>query len=230
MNDEDRHEVSETGPIVKLDNGREVEVLVDREEEWGVGNRADEEAFATAIVGEHTVDLITGEHPHSRSYDSHYARWKDGEIEGFDGYRSLFDIEITSNNYLKTSGLSGNEVRKGGECKIKVNGKVVHSFFHRDPQRALRKADRMIDRIIAHPVWRGDVGPFQEMVGRKVYWREVPAVVTYWVEGEGSVLIEAEKGHKFVKPPYYDEYDWEPDQEKVVKADLFDNHIWWWRD
>ncbi len=49
---------------------------MDNENNWGVGDCADAKAFDTAIVNGRSVDLIHGEHPHSRSDNTTYARFK----------------------------------------------------------------------------------------------------------------------------------------------------------
>jgi len=45
------------------------------EEQWGVGAKASAKAFMQTKVGKETVELIHGEHPHSRSDNNIYARW-----------------------------------------------------------------------------------------------------------------------------------------------------------
>src|SRR4051812_39757970 len=97
------------------------------EEKWGIGNAKDKEAFDTVLMGKETLDLIHGEYPHSRSDKTTYARTKDGSITGFDGHRLPFKIEIEEGNYWKSSGLSGDEIRKSCSGKLSVNG--VQIFY-----------------------------------------------------------------------------------------------------
>ncbi len=57
------------------------------EEQWGFGNAKENKAFDTVKIGEETVDLFFGEHPHSRQDNTIYARTKGGSIYEFDGHR-----------------------------------------------------------------------------------------------------------------------------------------------
>lgn len=104
-------------------------------EQWGVGNKADSKAFDTALMGkqDEVVELIHGEHPHIRGPNNTYARWADGDIDGFDGHRRLVDVQLHSTNYLKTSHYSGNQIRKAGTCTISIDRVQVYEFFYRDP-------------------------------------------------------------------------------------------------
>src|SRR5262245_54628123 len=110
------------------------------EEKWGYGDPQDKKPWGKAIMGRpgrpRPMDLLWGEHPHSRSNNNIYAREGDGEIYGFDGHRILIDVTIRSNNYLKSSYYSGDEIRKGGSGAIIADGEQVYEFFFRDPQWA----------------------------------------------------------------------------------------------
>lgn len=114
-------------------------------DEWGVGNKTKEKAFDTAQVGKQAVDLIFGEHPHSRRDNTTYARFPSGDIEGFDGHRICTKIEIEESNYLKTSGLSGNQVRKTCTVKVFFNGEQVFEDWHRTYDRAYELAKKYIE-------------------------------------------------------------------------------------
>lgn len=192
-------------------------------DEWGVGNKAQDKAFATAMVGKTEVELIFGEHPHSRQDNNIYARWPSGRIEGFDGHRVAWKIEIETSNYLKESELSGEEVRKGGSLRIWKDGVQVADEFFREVPAALRKAERLLTEISEH--WPH--GEPSEWVGRKVYYREIPAVIEYVILDQGCVVVKAEQG---VFPPHpYEREDGRSEAEATAKVEIASPHIWWWR-
>jgi len=198
-------------------------------DQWGVGNAKAAKAFASAQVGKETVDLIFGEHPHSRSDNNIYARWPDGRIEGFDGHQIRVDLTFTSENYLKTAGLSGNEVRKAGNCTILFNDKPVYSFFYRDINYALTKANHLVTTLLEFSVRLWDVET--DLIGRKIYYHRQPAtVVAFWPD-QGAVLIQFEDGYTMPRSPYdiEDGYDSDWVGESRVKDDLLSAHIWWYR-
>lgn len=194
-------------------------------EKWGVGNRKDEKAFATVKVGDEDVELIHGEHPHSRADNKIYARFKDGSVEGFDGHMMLVGFRYEPSNYLKTSGLSGNEVRKGGQFVVTVNGRDIYSRFCRSAERAAGMFFELEPKLFEGPIdWRDPEG---WLIDRKIYYQNVPAVITRWLADEGDVIIEAEPGYTFPQQPWHD--DFPPDDETSVTDDILSPHIWWFR-
>lgn len=203
-------------------------------EDWGVGNKADAKAFATADVEGKEVELIHGEHPHSRRDSTTYARWPDGSVEGFAGHRVRRRIEIEESNYLKTSGLSGNEVRKACSCTIYFNDKPVYAFGAREAPAALLRARHIIGKLEDLPIHHWDK-PEEEIVGRKVFYRDDPAVITDFFADQGAIVLKAD-GCSF-RPPAWQQADEEEmamraadgnDQE--IKDDILSPHIWWFRD
>lgn len=205
---------------------------------FGVGDQANSKAFATATVGKEnprTVELINGENPHSYSYNTHYARWPDGHTEAFSGHRIQVKIELETYNYLKESELSGDEVRKGGEGRIYLNGEQVTSFFFREIDYALLEARKQLDTIMEHPLQLWDADERKKIVGRKVYYQNVPAVVKYLMLDQGCVFLLPEQGHRFPIVAHEIETAKErghaPDAEDrdSVKIEITSPLIWWWR-
>lgn len=201
---------------------------------WGVGNRRDEKAFDTTMVGNQKVDLIFGEHPHSRSDNNMYARWPDGTVEGFDGHRLIHEIKFRDFNYLKESWLSGNEVRKSGQCEIWINGFIVDCFSYREIEWALLEAHRKLPLIHGHPVRLWDEKERLNIIGRKVYYRNVPAIITDLFEDQGCVGMKPD-GCEFPPAPYELEDIKEgtcgdSEYKDFVKDSIHSPHIWWWRE
>lgn len=198
-------------------------------DQWGVGSKAQDKAFDTAkLQNGETVELVFGEHPHSRRDNNIYARWSDGRVEAFDGHRIRTRVELEEWNYLKMSGLSGNEVREGGTGNIYFNDRLVHSFFFRRIESALRQAERLVEQLKDHPArlweWR-DGHP--SIIGRKVYYHGIPATVKTWWADQGAVCLSAAAPEStFPRMPWHDRE--EPEAE--IKDDLLSPHIWWFRD
>jgi hypothetical protein len=195
-------------------------------DQWGVGNVKDPKGFDKAMVGREQATLIFGEHPHSRCDNNIYARFSDGRIEGFDGFRTLVKVEIEEYNYLKTSELSGNEVRKGGTAKIYFDGQCCYEFFHRDAKWALTTANRLIDEIRDKcPDWCKKDSR-DKLIGKKIFYREIPAVIERLIVEQGCLIIKPEDGDVF-PPPCYDK---DREQSDIVKVEVTSPHIWWYRD
>src|ERR1051326_6599782 len=120
-------------------------------ERWGVGDQADSRAFDTTTVDGRIVELIHGEHPHSRRDDNTYARDPiTGAIHEFDGHRRLIDIKIESSNYLKESDFSGDQIRKTVTGTIISDGTQVYEFSHRTVEAVLLQAHRLLQGLQEH--------------------------------------------------------------------------------
>jgi hypothetical protein len=162
--------------------------------EWGIGNKKDDKAFATASVGTTQVELVFGEHPHSRQDHNIYARYPDGRIENFDGHRILTRIEIGETNYLKESELSGDEIRKGGYGKIFFDGIQCYEFFHRDAEWACLRAKQLVAELKEHSSGWANKKNRDKLVGRKVFWERTPAIIKSLIVDQGCVILEPESG------------------------------------
>lgn len=203
-------------------------------EQWGVGDKTDARPFSTGRLSDGTeYELIFGEHPHSRQDNNIYARFENGEIHGFNGHRGLVKIEVEMSNYLKDSDLSGSEVRKGGVARLFVDGDLIYEFFSRDPEHAMRRMMNLIPELQEHSseVWSKEGR--ERLVGRKIYYQNVPATITMWIPDQAAVVIDADEGHRFPKPVWWGDDDGSGDDDwewsDHTKVDLLSKDIWWHR-
>lgn len=185
-------------------------------EQWGVGDRAHEPAFETVEVEGKPVELIFGQHPHSRRDNNIYARFPDGRIEGFDGHRVLVDVQVRSENYLKDSSLSGAEVRAWVQVEISFNRKKVYRFGRRSAERALFDAQWAIDRLFNLPVhvWREE--ELERWLGRVIAYHGRPMAVHGWDLDQGRVVLATQPS--------------DGREPVVVGVDLLDGGIRWFGD
>lgn len=199
-------------------------------DQWGPGNKIDEPAFETGKLDDGTeYELFFGEHPHSRSDSNIYARFQkpmgseNERIVGFAGHRIQVQIELRTMNYLKTSYLSGDEVRKGGEWRIWLNEYEVYSSFTRDPFESLLTIRQKLHELMDLPValYNGD-----SPEGRKVFFRQTPAIITKWLPDQGCVILEPDGPTHFPPAPWNENSE----SERMIKDDILSPHIWWWRD
>jgi hypothetical protein len=202
-----------------------------RETAWGVGSEGAAKAFDTIQLHGRTYDLIFGELPHSRQDNNIYARAADGRIEGFDGHRLCWRVEVEESNYLKESELSGDEIRKGGSFKLYVDGECIYDGFCRSVESGMKMASAKMEQLgdVAGGDWLR-AKTRDKMIGRPIFYHGVPAVITRLVVDQGCVIIEAAEGHQ-LRPPVYedDPEDWLLDHQDGVKDDVTSPHIWWWR-
>lgn len=198
------------------------------DDQWGDGDRANWSNHGLVKVGDRTYPLIYGEHPHSRSDNQHYVEM-DGDVVGFDGHRIEIDVNIKMRNYLKSSHYSGDEVRKGGSCQIIADGEAVFEFFARDAQGALLRAHHLITELSEHSSGWLMKSERDKLVGRKVFYREVPAVVTRLILDQGCMILSTESGQPFPPPVYATKGDDDDERDPDVKVEVTDPNIWWHR-
>lgn len=193
-------------------------------ERWGFGD-GDPKPFASSKMDDGSAfTLHQGEHPHTRHDGKVYAKFDNGSVEAFDGHRTLVDIQLRTFNYLKCSVLSGNEVRKGGQFRIRLNGMLVWCEFFREAGSGLVLAQQRLTELLGLPVRFWDGEQFQ---GRKVWWCGHPAVVAGFScdenESNGNRLeLKAENG-RFPKQPWHDGTTGE------ITDNTLSPYIWWFR-
>ena len=199
------------------------------DDQWGAGDRSKWSDHGTVVIGTKRYPLIYGEHPHSRSDNKHYVDFGRGEPTAFSGHRILVNVSLESSNYLKSSGLSGDDVRQGGSGKIIADGDVIFEFFFRDIHYALRRADHLITELSEHSSGWLSKDSRDKLIGRAVYYREVPAVIQSLIVDQGCVMIRTADGRPFPPPVYADDDD-DDEREAIVKVEVLDHNIWWHRE
>lgn len=198
------------------------------DDQWGAGNPEKWSDHGTVMVGDRRYPLIWGEHPHSRSDKNHYVKMRGDEPVGFSGHRILISVILESSNYLKSSSYSGSEVRSGGSGKIIADGEVVFEFFFRDIHYALRQADHLITELSEHSSGWLIKDQRDSLIGRRIFYREVPAIISGLVLDQGAIMIDTADGQPFPPPVYADGPD-DDEREARIKTIVTDPHIWWHR-
>lgn len=93
------------------------------------------------------------------------------------------------------------------------------------------EAKWLLHGIDDHPIDLNFYDFEKNVIGRKVWWRSEPGIITSWVgHGQACVIIEPDGISKFTKPAEYKDDDIYDDCEPTIKADIFDSHICWFRD
>jgi hypothetical protein len=205
---------------------------------WGPGNKLNAKAFTTTTVGapdqERQIELFFGEHPHSRMDNSVYARDDSGFTAGFSGHHSPVSIIVEEYNYLKSSGLSGDEYRRACNTKVLIARKHVYTLGHgRDWLYAVTRLPDVVTRLQEHPVRFWSDEDIRSLEGRKVWYADQPAVVRRWSPDMG-VFIESVNGR--FRPPGWaqasqDQIDnWNDEYAEGLYIDVLDARINWFRD
>lgn len=137
--------------------------------------------------------VFMGEHPHSRNDNNFYAL-VDGEGPfRFSGHHVRTSVEVTEFNYLKSSSLTGDEIRSGCHVDIKLDDRLVYRHFACSAQNGLIWALANLPEFMEHPVclWQRPEPDNQwpDLIGRRVFWQGQPGVVTDFDPRGGRVTI-----------------------------------------
>ena len=209
-------------------------------EQWGAGDPSKWSDWGSVKIGKREMKLIWGEHKHHYSDNKMYVVPEEGEPIDFDGHRILTDVVLRSRNYLKESELSGNEYRKGGTGEILADGEVIYEFFFRDIQWALLKAHNLIGELSEHSSSWMVKKEREKLIGRKIYYERTPAIISRLITEQGCLMLKADNvGNvepltaeimvsRFEKPVYLNDGE-EHEYEDVIKVEVLDPKIWWFR-
>jgi len=175
--------------------------------------------------------VIIGDGECQKEVDVEYKKpeWANGETRAFvgdtefDGHYVLWGFEYFPTTYLKSSELSGDEYRKGGEIRYFRNRKQVYSDFCREPLVAHNLIGATLIKLMNFD-WDNLV------VEKKVWYRELPCVVKYIIEEQGCVILEREDKKCFPNEVWLDEGCGSMGEgEYTVKVEIISDSIYWYR-
>ena len=121
------------------------------------------------------------------------------------------------------------ETRKVGGVIITRNGKrfyTVGGGLH----YGIDKARVLIEEFKEHPINTYSIDFDKKVIGRKVWWRSQPGIITSWVDGQACVIIEPDGIPCFFVPEEFNNDNSFYYVDEPIKADILDKHIWWFRD
>lgn len=150
-----------------------------------------------------------------------------GDVEHwshFEGHNIRISVALRSWNEREVNDWKGrDEIRKTGVYEIAFNEAVVYGGMFGDPLEVLLTMRTKIKSVLSLPIdWRRPGDDYRGLIeGRRVFYRDKPATLGYWMPEQGCVMV------KPLDPR--DQLDVHYD-EPEAKADLLSPHISWWRD
>lgn len=136
-------------------------------------------------------------------------------------------IEYSSTNYVKSK-WGETEVRRGRKLVITRNGKPFYDGLMTFHQAIAYVKDGLLEE---HPLGLDERNFDQKCIGRKVWWRSQPAVITDYINGQACVILKPDGIDKFEIPKEFENSDLPYDEEQEeIKTTIFDDHIWWFRE
>lgn len=116
------------------------------------------------------------------------------------------------------------EICRCNECYVTRNGERFSDSVH-----SIQAAQMLINQFQNHPIDFGSRNYENEILGRKVWWRSEPGIITSFIKDQACVIIEPDGIEKFSTPAEFKNDDIIHDEDDI-KADVFDSHIWWFRE
>lgn len=174
--------------------------------------------------------VIIGDNEHTREENLEYKevdyggknhRFFIGDTE-FAGHHTLWGFEYFPTTYLKSSELSGDEYRKGGEIRYFRDRKQCFSEFCREPTTAALKIGETLLKLM-------DFNWDLLKVGQKVWFERTPAVVYMILEDQGCVLLKTEDGSNFPDAVWKDSDSDLGEREDTVKIEILSSMLYWYR-
>ena len=137
-------------------------------------------------------------------------------------------IEYKPRNYARCK-WDECESFSGSTIMITRNGKNFCDVWGKGINYGIDKARVMISQFQEHAMDLNSIDFDKKVIGRKVWWRSEPAVVTSYVDGQACVILEPDGIDHFTVPAEFAKEEPEYYCDGDVKADILDKHIWWFR-
>ena len=139
-------------------------------------------------------------------------------------------IKFEPHHYMKT---------KWGETDISYSGSVTITRNGEDfytlgggINYGIDKARVLISELQEHALDFDLIDYDKKMIGRKVWYRSQPAIITRWIKGQACVILEPDGIDSFKTPAEFENDDMFGDDEnkKSIKTEVFNKSIYWFRE
>lgn len=144
------------------------------------------------------------------------------EFNGIPGV--AWGIEYTPTNCAKSK-WGETCICSGRKLVITRNGKRFYDDLMTFHQAIAYVKDGLLDE---HPLELNSRDYDKKAIGRKVWWRSEPGIITWC--NNGRVGISPDGMEKFSIPKEFENDPFYDDHEPEITTSIFDEHIWWFRD
>ena len=123
-------------------------------------------------------------------------------------------------------------IRDGEHTVITRNGKKFYTVGGRRDYSVI-EAMSLLYKIQDHPLEFDTIDFDKKMIGRKIWYRSQPGIITNYVHGECCVMVVPDGFDRWETPPEFENDDipyYEPGDQSVKIDCLKDGNVWWFRD
>ena len=209
-------------PIIKLiDRTTDISRLKMRQMNWDTV--INEKSYFVVSIEDY-IHTIGGKYGNNNLWA--YPRSEKPSCENlvqFDGEPVCWGINYAPYNHARY---------RHGELETRTIGNV---FITRNGEKfcdvrgGIERARCMMSDFLEHPMDLNEIDFDKNVIGRKVWWRSEPAVVTSYISGQACVILEPDGIPQFTTPAEFAGEECECYVDDDVKADILDKHIWWFR-
>ena len=123
------------------------------------------------------------------------------------------------------------EFQNEGECNFFINDFQVYTFPFYAMEWGLGRLRETLRKLSDLPVRVNGRKDCEALLGRLIWWREVPAVIENFDGERGLLLIRADNEEKLFPHYPWTEAEYRDDRERDhrIMVDLFDPSIHWFR-
>ena len=139
-------------------------------------------------------------------------------------------IEIKQHNYRN---FKHECVEQSIYVIITRNGDHFYDFTCHDMGYGIAKAQTLITKIKEHPLDFSSFNFDKQIVGRKIFYRDQPAIVRSYIYGQCCIMIEPDTNYiEHFTPPCWalTDNEWDPYEQDLKIDCLEDGNVWWFRD
>lgn len=170
-----------------------------------------------------------------------YWRWADVSGDGshwahFRGHHVQIDLELHTANRREVNDWKGrDEIRAEGTWTLALaRQQVWEGYLHANPLDQMLDIRRIAQQLLDHSAidWRDPAPVAEQLLGRRVYYERVPAVVSgVSVLSQGCVMLKPVGVDEFPPSAHaIDDGQDDPYERDEIKTELLDPNIWWWRE
>ena len=151
------------------------------------------------------------------------------DLNEFNG-EVCWGYNVEQRNYYRKG-----RIEIGTFCTITCAGEQVYEFscgWNLMPHKIMMTIEALKELPTINPITHR--GFEDELIGKKVYFKDKPGIITHYFKKYGEIIIKADKeSEDFGKACWMSDEDYSnmvQDEGYEVKVDILSKDIWWFRD
>ena len=145
----------------------------------------------------------------------------------FSGHTCNWGISVEENNSHRYK-WEEHEIDSYIKIQILRNNKKFYEFVVNDLDYGLAKARVLLTEIHEHPICFGEIDYEKQIIGRKIYFKDIPCIIKRHELGSDRVIIVYDDSVPFFNSKNLEKY-FKPEEDYIIVEDIFADSIDWFR-